>query len=137
MTKTTAIEPLKVSTPWHGQSRTFYRSQRILGRSIVYLLLLGGAILFLIPFVWMLSTSFKESKQVYVWPPVWIPDPIVPENYSRAWNLLPFTQFYWNTIRITFLSILEQSSRVRWPRMALPACAFAGVIFCLSFCSPR
>jgi ABC-type glycerol-3-phosphate transport system permease component len=106
MAKTTAIEPLKVSTPWHGQSRTYYRAQHIVGRSIGYGLLLAGAVLFLIPFVWMLSTSLKESQQVYVWPPVWIPNPVMPENYTRAWDLLPFTQFYWNTIRITFLSIL-------------------------------
>jgi multiple sugar transport system permease protein len=54
----------------------------------------------------MLSTSLKEGPQVYTWPPVWVPDPFRFDNYGKAWDLLPFAQFYWNTLRITFLSII-------------------------------
>lgn len=106
MSKTTTIDTVKVSTVWEGRSRTSYRAQRLSGRVLIYLLLIAGGVLFLIPFVWMLSTSLKEGPQVYTWPPVWIPNPVVPENYSKAWAMLPFGQFYWNTIRITLLSIV-------------------------------
>jgi len=106
MAETTAIEVGKRVTPWQGPSRYVYLGRKISQRGLVYLLLLAGAILFLIPFVWMLSTSLKEGPQVYRWPPVWIPDPVRFDNYTKAWNLLPFVQFYWNTVRISFLSII-------------------------------
>ncbi len=106
MAETTAIEVGKRVTPWQGPSRYVYLGRKISQRGLVYLLLLAGAILFLIPFVWMLSTSLKEGPQVYRWPPVWIPDPVRFDNYMKAWNLLPFVQFYWNTVRISFLSII-------------------------------
>jgi multiple sugar transport system permease protein len=105
MAETTTIEAVDVATPWQGQRRT--RSwARPLGRGVVYLLLLAGAALFMVPFVWMLSTSLKEGPQVYTWPPVWIPNPVRWDNYAKAWSMLPFAQFYWNTLRITFLSII-------------------------------
>ncbi|HMN29450.1 MAG TPA: carbohydrate ABC transporter permease, partial [Caldilineaceae bacterium] len=58
------------------------------------------------PFGWMLATTLKEGPQVCTWPPVWSPSPGRLDNYTKAWSMLPFAQFYWNTIRITFLSII-------------------------------
>lgn len=55
-------------------------------RVIVFLLLLVGAFTMVIPFVWMLSTSLKEAKYVYVIPPQWIPDPIDWKNYIELWE---------------------------------------------------
>ncbi|MFN8490795.1 MAG: carbohydrate ABC transporter permease [Caldilineaceae bacterium] len=106
MAKSTMMETANVASTWQGRSNATYLIRRFLQRVLVYLLLAAGAILFLIPFVWMISTSFKEGPQVYTWPPVWIPHPFRFDNYSKAWNLLPFAQFYWNTVRITVLSIL-------------------------------
>jgi multiple sugar transport system permease protein len=106
MAKSTVIETANVSTTWQGKSNLMYLVRRVLQRVFVYVLLAAGAILFLIPFVWMLSTSLKEGPQVYTWPPVWIPHPLRVDNYLKAWRVLPFAQFYWNTIRITALSII-------------------------------
>lgn len=105
MAETAALEAVETANRWQNRSRV-YLGQRIFGRAAVYLLLVGGAILFLIPFLWMLTTSLKDGPQVYTWPPVWIPNPVRLDNYANAWQLLPFAQFYWNTIRITFLSII-------------------------------
>lgn len=87
-------------------SRRPFRLDVAAGRVVIYTLLLAGATLFMIPFVWMLSTSLKEGTQVYTWPPVWIPNPVRFDNYSKAWALLPFTTFYLNTLQITALSII-------------------------------
>lgn len=51
-----------------------------------------------LPFLWMLSTSLKESSLVFTFPPQWIPKPLVWENYSNAWNAIPFGRFYLNSI---------------------------------------
>src|SRR5436190_5109503 len=106
MAKSTVIETANGSTTWQGKNNLVYLVRRILQRVLVYVLLAAGAILFLIPFVWMLSTSLKEGPQVYTWPPVWLPQPLRVDNYLKAWQVLPFAQFYWNTIRITALSII-------------------------------
>lgn len=106
MAETTAMESVNVAASWQGRKRTRILAPVLVGRILIYALLIAGAVLFLVPFVWMLSTSLKEGPQVYTWPPVWIPNPVRPDNYSKAWGILPFGQFYWNTIRITALAII-------------------------------
>jgi ABC-type glycerol-3-phosphate transport system permease component len=91
----------------------------------VYLLLAGGGVLVLMPFVWMVSTSLKEMGQVFLFPPVWIPNPVRWDNYIKAATVVPFGTFYLNTVIVTGVSIggimLSSSlaayafSRLRWP----------------------
>ena len=40
-----------------------------------WLALAAVAVLFLLPFLWMLSTSFKADRQVFAFPPEWLPRP--------------------------------------------------------------
>jgi len=51
---------------------------------VVYLALIFGAFLMVMPFLYMLSTSLKPANQVFIFPPRWIPDPIVWNNYVVA-----------------------------------------------------
>src|SRR5471032_2566560 len=44
-----------------------------LGRFLVYLLLLGGSVIFMAPLVWLISTSLKPIEQTMTMPPVWLP----------------------------------------------------------------
>ena len=78
----------------------------IVGRGMIYLLLLLGCIVFIFPFVWMLQTSLKDLSQVYIWPPEWFPRPLFWDNYPEAWNILPWGRFYINTIRLAALRII-------------------------------
>jgi multiple sugar transport system permease protein len=43
----------------------------------LYVVLIGGAVLFLIPFAWMLVTSLKTADRIMVYPPEWIPKEVV------------------------------------------------------------
>lgn len=70
---------------------------------LAHLLLLSGGLTMIIPFLWMLSTSLKDDQQAYVFPPVWIPDPIVWSNYETVWTALPFARFFINS---TFIAVL-------------------------------
>ena len=71
-------------------------------------LLLTGSIIMIIPMVWMISTSFKKSGQEWVFPPVWIPDPIWWRNYAEAMHALPvpFYVYVINTLAITISATL-------------------------------
>ncbi len=90
-----------------------------------HLVLASGCGIFLFPFVWMLSTSLKPDQEIFVYPPIIIPRPILWENYPKMWNYLPFFSFLRNTMYVTSMvligTILSCSvvaygfSRLRWP----------------------
>jgi ABC-type glycerol-3-phosphate transport system permease component len=54
----------------------------------------------------MISTAFKPNEQIFVEPPVWIPKPLTFENFTNAWNKLPFNLFLKNTIIITIMATI-------------------------------
>lgn len=57
-----------------------------IGRILIFIILLTGALTMIIPFAWMLSTSLKEAKLVYQIPPQWIPKPVDWKNYVEIWT---------------------------------------------------
>lgn len=61
------------------------------------------SIMFLLPFVWMLSTSFKIEADVFKFPIQWIPERWNGfNNYREVWfGENPFYIYYWNTIKVT------------------------------------
>jgi len=67
-----------------------------------------SAFLMAFPFLWLLSTSLKSDGEALMIPPVWIPNPILWENYQRAWEALPFGRAYLNSIYIAILVTLVQ-----------------------------
>lgn len=72
---------------------------------IVYGLLILGSLVMLIPFAWMISTSLKESYQVFATPVKWIPSPIKWHNYVETFTGLPFGRWLRNTLLVTVLNI--------------------------------
>jgi multiple sugar transport system permease protein len=84
-----------------------------------HLLLIVGALIMVIPFVWMVSTSFKELSQVFVYPPEWIPNPFVWTNYPEAFRAVPFARWFVNSAVIAVMVTLGQ----------LLTCSLAGYTF--------
>ena len=84
-----------------GQER-----QRALTRALAYLLLTAGAIIIMIPFFWMISTSLKKQWDVYQFPPVWIPNPPQWQNYPQALSSYPFGLYLLNTLRVVIFANL-------------------------------
>ena len=81
----------------------------------VYIVLGLGGIFALVPFIWMLSTSLKSQAQLFVFPPEWIPNPVLISNYAEAWSALPFSAMLLNTIFVTALAMFgELASASRW-----------------------
>jgi ABC-type glycerol-3-phosphate transport system permease component len=82
-------------------------AKRVVGQLGLYGIAFGLGIVFLIPFVWMLSTSVKPSSEVFIFPPKWIPSRFQFDNYVRALIVdLPFVQYFINTIEVTLLSLV-------------------------------
>ena len=73
----------------------------VLIKIIFYILLSGLSIIFILPFLWMISTALKAPEQVWVFPPQWIPNPIVWKNFPEALKSMDFTLHLKNTLLIT------------------------------------
>lgn len=94
--------PFNVST-WQSQ-----RLQRRVTHILSHLILIAGAVVMVLPFLWMLSTSFKAPGKTFVYPPEWLPNPVVWENYPNMWTALPFGHFFINSVKIASLTTIGQ-----------------------------
>lgn len=79
-----------------------------LGLTISYLILIATAALFVVPFLWLVITSLKASNQVFTNPPLWIPDPILWNNYVEALTTpaFPFFKLLGNTVYYVAMTTL-------------------------------
>jgi multiple sugar transport system permease protein len=84
----------------------FKRPNWSLGKIITLLLLLGISILFIIPLLWMISTSLKEAQDLVG--VRWIPTRLAWENYVDAFSFGMWPQWTLNTVIITVTSVIGQ-----------------------------
>jgi len=84
------------------------REETLIGKALVWLVLLGGASLFIFPLFWTVMTALKSYQEASRYPPVWIPDPPQWGNFVEAWTTLPqpFHVFVLNTYVISALATL-------------------------------
>ncbi len=66
-----------------------------------YVLLIAGAFVMVMPFVWMVSTSFKPQSETISFPPRLLPISPTLENYINVFQRLNIERLYWNTALIT------------------------------------
>jgi multiple sugar transport system permease protein len=90
-----------------------------LGGLALHVVLGLGALIMLIPFIWMVSTSFKTIDQVFTFPPNWIPNPFIWDNYPQAFTSVPFARWFLNSLQIAVLVTIGQ----------LFTCSLAGFTF--------
>ncbi|MBO5302882.1 MAG: carbohydrate ABC transporter permease [Lachnospiraceae bacterium] len=88
-----------------------FRSQKrnaLIGKICIYAILIIITALFLVPFLWMLSASFKTDREVFAIPMQWIPDNPRWENYVEIWTKIPLLTFVKNTVILTIVVTLLQ-----------------------------
>ena len=76
--------------------------------TVAYAVLIAGSAVSLIPFLWMLGTSFKDPANVFADPPQVWPNPWLWSNYAKAFEKMPFALYTLNTCRITAISMFGQ-----------------------------
>ena len=86
---------------------------QLLGKVLLYIVLIAVALFTLIPFVWMISSSLKLDREVFAYPMKWIPETFRWENYLLIWQKVPMLTYFKNTafiaIVVTFLQTLTSS----------------------------
>lgn len=75
--------------------------QQLNGRIAGYIGMILVLLVIGLPMFWMLSGSLKTLREIYTFPPEWIPLNPQWSNYREAWNTVPFDRFYLNSLIIT------------------------------------
>jgi len=101
------------------------RVRAVTRQLLTHVALIPMALIFMLPFLWMLSTSLKPDTQLYAYPPVWIPNPIQWSNYPDAVTFITFFLYLRNTLIIAVsatigalisCSLVAYSlARIPWP----------------------
>lgn len=90
----------------------------------LYGLLLIMSLFCLVPFYWLVRSSFMNIGQIFELPPVWIPDPFTLDNYAGAFTELPLAKYFLNSLLVVVCNlagtVISSSlcaygfSRIRW-----------------------
>ncbi len=101
------------------------RRRSVVPHVAIYLLLLAGAVVMLLPLYWMVLSSLKNNQHIFDFPPQLFPANPQWGNYPTAMTTAPFATFFKNTMTIevfviagTLLSCSMAAysfARLRWP----------------------
>lgn len=90
------------------------------GSILTHAILIIGAAIMILPFLWMVLTSIKTLTESVQIPPKIFPDMIRWDNYPAVMKILPFASFYVNTI---LMMVGRVVGSVLFSAMAAYACA--------------
>ena len=91
---------------------------------LIHIALILGTLFMVIPFVWMVLTSFKTLPESIQVPPKIMPKSFNLKSYSDVLTLLPFLTFYLNTVIVIAVRVLVSTFFA-----AMAAYAFARIKF--------
>ena len=84
-------------------------------RTISYIVVILAMLIAILPFFYIVSTSLKESKFLFEYPPKWIPNPLYWGNYIRLLTKVPFPRWMFNTL---FVSLTVTALKLFFDSMA-------------------
>lgn len=79
----------------------------IVKKATIYFFLIFFAIIFVGPFLWLLSTAVKSpSENIFSYPPVLIPEQFTLNNFVEVWNAIPLGRYFINSMIVAAISIV-------------------------------
>lgn len=97
-----------------------------LGRIGLHTVLLTVGILFMLPFVWSISTSLKPMSDLFAVRPSLIPSEVRWENYRDVFDNAPFLRYYANSIIVTIARTVGQVAIASLAAFAFSQLRFRG-----------
>ncbi|MBE6070614.1 MAG: carbohydrate ABC transporter permease [Clostridium butyricum] len=94
-----STETVKTIPTVNTKMRSKKKKERIIN-TIIFLLLLAGSLVMIVPLLWMVSTSVKNKLDVFAMPPVWIPTEINWSKYSEIWTKGPLLSGLVNSLKV-------------------------------------
>jgi multiple sugar transport system permease protein len=88
------------------RSNASFRRNTLANRFVLSIIVWAAAILIIMPFIWMVSSSFKDNVDMFRYPIQWIPKHPTDAGYRDVWaSDIPFLQFYMNSIKVSAIAI--------------------------------
>ena len=84
------------------------KNNKNLKEILAYTILSIGAISMLVPFFWMIATSFMTQKQIFRYPPVLIPTPFIIDNYLNVGKTIPIASYFFNSAFVAIATTIGQ-----------------------------
>jgi multiple sugar transport system permease protein len=75
-------------------------------RVLSHVVLICGAVIMLLPFVWMVSTSLKPADQLFTVPPTWIPRALQLDTYVKAMSAGNFGRYAFNSLLLALANMV-------------------------------
>ncbi|MBN1562292.1 MAG: carbohydrate ABC transporter permease [Anaerolineae bacterium] len=98
-----------ITTPRHRWRNDWWLiTRKIIGHVSAYVIMTALALVFMIPLLWMLSTSLKGRWEIFAWPPTWIPETFHWENYQEAFAKYPLARFMGNSAFLVVMNIIGE-----------------------------
>lgn len=73
---------------------------------IVTILLCVGSLFVVVPFVWMIFSSFKEIDEFYLIPPKILPKKFMLDNFKELFDKANFGKYYLNSLFVTGMQVV-------------------------------
>lgn len=118
------------------------RATKAFARTLLYLALLVLAVPFVVPTLWMISSSFKPIAQVLEFPPALLPRAPTLDPYAQVFSLQPFAQQYWNSLYIAVLvtvgtMVVSSMAGYAFARIPFPGARFLFPVVLLGLFVPN
>ncbi|WP_416296872.1 carbohydrate ABC transporter permease [Paenibacillus illinoisensis] len=73
----------------------------------ITVIMLALAVVMIIPFLWMISTSLKTPTEVFKYPIEWIPSNLTWEHHQKVWSgAKSFGTYYLNSLKISIIGMV-------------------------------
>ncbi|GAB1155155.1 carbohydrate ABC transporter permease [Paenibacillus illinoisensis] len=73
----------------------------------ITVIMLALAVVMIIPFLWMISTSLKTPAEVFKYPIEWIPSNLTWEHHQKVWSgAKSFGTYYLNSLKISIIGMV-------------------------------
>jgi multiple sugar transport system permease protein len=83
------------------------------GKAVIYVLLAVGSVVFIAPFIWMVTASLQDVSDMFRWPPSWIPRSPSFDNYVTFFQQERIGRFFFNSafvaLTVTALQLFTSS----------------------------
>lgn len=100
---------------------------RMPGRLLMTLIMLALAIVMIMPFLWMISTSLKTPTEVFKYPIEWIPSNPTWEHHIKVWSgPKSFGTYYLNSLKISLIGMVGATFLSAFAAYGFARIAFKG-----------
>jgi len=93
----------KKNNDLNGREESFKLTPSTTQKLLTYIVLIVGALISLVPFVWMMSTSVMSLGEALG--VAFFPSELYFENYAEAWQRARFSEYFMNSIIITSITL--------------------------------